>query len=174
MAWITKNSATEKISRRSEPYLTEAMKDRLEAKVLVRYPTRQAATLPVLHAVQHEVGWLPAQALEEVADFLELDAAVVLDTATFYEEFWLEPKGKYVFWVCQSISCELMGESTITQCLKDKLGIEPGETTEDGRFTLMKVECLGSCGTAPCALVNEVLHENLTTDNIDQIIAELD
>ena len=174
MAWITKNSATEKISRRSEPYLTEAMKDRLEAKVLVRYPTRQAATLPVLHAVQHEVGWLPAQALEEVADFLELDAAVVLDTATFYEEFWLEPKGKYVFWVCQSISRELMGESTITQCLKDKLGIEPGETTEDGRFTLMKVECLGSCGTAPCALVNEVLHENLTTDNIDQIIAELD
>ncbi|WP_428389531.1 NADH-quinone oxidoreductase subunit NuoE [Mucisphaera sp.] len=174
MAWITKNSATEKIARRPEPYLDDELKAKLESEVLTRYPTRQAATLPVLHAMQHRVGWLPKQVIEEVADFLELESSTVLDTATFYEEFWLEPKGKYVFWVCQSISCEIMGEPGLTEKLEAKLGIGVGETTEDGKFTLMKVECLGSCGTAPCALVNEVLHENLTPENLDAIVDSLD
>ncbi|MEQ9461897.1 MAG: NADH-quinone oxidoreductase subunit NuoE [Phycisphaeraceae bacterium] len=174
MAWITKNSANEKIDRRAEPYLTESLQEQFESEILVKFPTRQAATLPLLHEMQHRIGWLPKQAIEEIADFLGLEASVVLDTATFYEEFWLEPKGKYVFWVCQSISCELMGEHSVTSKLKDKLGIEVGETTPDGKITLMKVECLGACGTAPVALVNEVLHENLNPENLDDILNELD
>lgn len=174
MAWITKNSAAGKTALQDEPYLTEELKQQYEREIISRYPTRQAATLPMLHAMQHRVGWLPPQVIEEIADFLELQPSTVLDTATFYEEFWLEPKGKYVFWICQSISCELMGEQGITGALKKKLGINVGETTPDGKFTLMKVECLGSCGSAPCALINEVLHENLTVDNLDQLIDELD
>ncbi|QDU71597.1 NADH-quinone oxidoreductase subunit NuoE [Mucisphaera calidilacus] len=174
MAWITKNSATELIERTDTPYLDEQLKQQLEQDVVARYPTRQAATLPVLHAMQHRIGWLPPQAIEEIADFLELEASTVLDTATFYEEFWLEPKGKYVFWICQSLSCEIMGEKSLTQTLKEKLGINVGETTPDGKFTLMKVECLGSCGTAPCALVNEVLHENLDVNDLDRILVELE
>ncbi len=174
MAWIVKNSATMTVDRREQPYLTDQLKQRLDQDVVSRYPRRQAASLPVLHALQEEHGWLPYQAIEEAAEFLDVSAAEMLDTATFYEEFWLKPKGKYVIWVCQSLSCELMGHATLLDRLREKLGIEVGETTEDGRFTLMTVECLGSCGTAPVALVNERLHENLTVENFERVLDSLD
>lgn len=174
MAWITKNSATMQIERRDEPYLTDELRKKLDDTYAHRFPSRQAMTLPVLHAIQEEYGYLPYQAIEEAAAFLGLEASTVLDTATFYEEYFLEPKGKYTIWICQSLSCELLNEASLTDRIRRKLDIEPGETTADGRFTLMKVECLGSCGTAPCALVNETLHENLTAENLDKIIDELD
>ncbi len=173
MAWIMKNSAAMAIDRRDEPYLTDRMKAELEADVLPRYPTRQAATLPVLHAVQHEHNYLPYQAVEEAAAFLGVSASEMLDTATFYEEYWLTPKGKYMIMVCQSISCELMNHGQLLEMIQDKLGIGPGETTDDGKFTLMTAECLGSCGTAPCALIDETLHENLTAENFDAQIGAL-
>jgi NADH-quinone oxidoreductase subunit E len=174
MGWITKNSATQQIDRRDEPYLDPQMRDQLEREILPRYPERKAATLPVLHALQEKHGWLPYQSIEEAADFLGVQASEVLDTATFYEEFWLRPRGRYVIWVCQSISCEIMGEPNLTQRLVEHLGVDPGETTDDGKFTLMKVECLGACGSAPCALVNEELHERLTPDNFVRILSELE
>jgi len=174
MAWPVKNSAEMSIARRDEPYLDDKLKARLEADVLVRYPTREAATLPVLHALQHEHGWLPQQAIEEVASFLDLPASQVLDTASFYDDFWLEPKGRHVVWVCQSLSCELTGSQEVFEKLKDKLGIDAGQTTDDDRVTLMVVECLGSCRTSPCMLVDEVLHENVTTQGVDKIIDALD
>ena len=174
MAWIAKNSATMQIDRRDEPYLTDQLKAKLDDQVLPRYPTRQAATLPVLHAMQQEHNWLPHQAIEEAADYLKLSAAQVLDTATFYEESWLEPTGKYLIMVCQSLTCELMGHDNILKKITDKLAIEPGQTTQDGKFTLMTTECLGSCGTAPCALLNETLHENLTAQNVENILDSLE
>lgn len=174
MAWITKNSATMEVERREQPYLTDELKAKLETQVIPRFPRRQAATLPVLHALQHEHRWLPYQAIEEAAEFLGLQASEVLDTATFYEEFWLRPHGKYVIWVCQSISCELLGHGKLLERLQQKLGIEPGQTTDDGKFTLMTVECLGSCGTAPCALINERLHEDLTVENFERLIDALE
>lgn len=174
MGWITKNSAGMQIDRRDEPYLDDELKAKLETEIMPRYPERKAATLPVLHALQEKHGWLPCQAIEEAAAFVDATAAETLDTATFYEEFWLQPKGKYVIWICQSIACEVCGETTLTQAIKDKLGIGVGETTEDGKFTLMKVECLGSCGTAPVALVNEKLHENLTPESLGEILDALE
>ncbi len=174
MAWIAKNSASMQIERRDEPYLTAALKKKLEDEVLPRYDTRMAATMPALHLVQDIHGWLPYQAIEEIAEFLGLTASHVLDTATFYEEYWLRPHGKYVIWVCQSLSCEIMGQPKLIEKIKNHLGIEPGETTEDGRFTLMGVECLGSCGTAPCALVNHKLHENITADNFQKVLDSLE
>ena len=174
MAWITKNSGTMQIERRDEPYLTPQMRQHLETEVLTRFPTKRAATLPVLHALQEEHGWLPYQALEEAAELLETSPAEVLDTATFYEEFWLKPKGKYVIWVCQSIACELMGHQKLIDALEARLGVEVGETTDDGRFTLMTVECIGACGGAPAALVNERLHENLTVENLDRVLSSLE
>ena len=174
MAWIVKNSAGTKIDRREEPYLTEAIREHLRTEVLGRYPTKRASTLPALHAVQDAYGWIPSQAIEEIAGFLDLAAAEVLDTATFYEEYFLEPKGRNVVWVCQSISCELRGQETLLEQIKEKLGIEPGQTTEDGRFTLKTAECLGSCGTAPCALVNETLHENLTFEDFKRIVDDME
>jgi len=174
MAWIMKKSATMEIDRREAPYLDEQDREHLEREVLARYPTRQAATLPVLRHVQEAHGWLPYQALEEVAAFLELAPAELYDAASFYEEFAFEPRGRYVIWVCQSIACELTGHEALVEKIRAKLGIEPGETSEDGRFTLMTAECLGSCGTAPVALVNETLHENLTAENLEQVLDGLE
>ena len=174
MAWITKNSGTMEVERRDEPYIDARLREKIENDILPRYPRKQAGTLPVLHLLQEEHGWLPYQAMEEAAEVLEVAPSEVLDTATFYEEFWLEPHGKYVIWLCQSISCEIMGEPSLTQRIGEHLGIEPGETTEDGKFTLMKVECLGACGGAPCGLVNEKLHENINADNFAQVLDALE
>jgi NADH-quinone oxidoreductase E subunit len=173
MAWITENRRTATIERRSQPYLTEELKRALEAKYFHRFPTKRAALLPVLHAVQHEYNWIPMQAMEEIATFLELAPAEVLDTATFYEEYWLKPKGEYLIQVCRSLSCEICGSNELTRFCNEKLGIELGETTQDGRFTLVELECLGTCGTAPVARVNEVLHEELTVQKLQQIIDQL-
>ncbi len=170
MGWITKPSATARIERRPEPYLTPALKDQLTREILPRYETKRGALLPALHAVQHEHGWLPMQALEEVAEFLGLSAASVLDTASFYEEFWLKPKGEHVIAVCRSMACEVCDHKAVTDACRDKLGIEVGETTPDGRFTLIELECLGACGGAPAALFDETLCENATPDQINKLI----
>ncbi len=174
MAWKVKDSASMQIERRDTPYLDDELKKHLEEKYLHRYPTKQAASLPVLHEIQERVGYLPYQAIEEAAAFLDIPASEMLDTATFYEEYFLQPRGKYVIWVCQSISCEACGEPSLTDKLKDKLGIEPGDTTDDGRFTLMKVECLGACDGAPVCLINEELHEKLEWQKLEQTLDAID
>jgi NADH-quinone oxidoreductase subunit E len=173
MAWNTENRRTEVLDRRPEPYLTEALKDHLATKYFPRYPTKRAVLLPALHAVQHTYNWIPPQAMEELAAFLDLAPAEVMDTATFYEEYWLRPKGKYLVQVCRSLACELCGSSGITEHLKAKLGVEVGETTDDGRYTLIELECLGACGTAPVMLLNEVMHETLTPESAEAAVAAL-
>jgi NADH-quinone oxidoreductase subunit E len=164
MAWITKDSAGAKVQKRSEPYFTPAMRETMTREILPRYERKQGATLPALHMVQHEYGWVPAQAMMEIAEFLGLKPAEVIDTASFYEEYWLQPKGQHLIAVCRSIACEFCDHKKITQACKDTLGIEVGETTDDGKFTLIEIECLGSCGTAPAVLVDEKLHENVTPE----------
>lgn len=173
MAWIVKPSATMKIERRSEPYLTEEMKADYRTNLLPRYETTLGALVPILHDIQHEHHFIPHQAMEEIAAFLEIAPADVLDTVSFYEEFHTEPVGKYVIGICQSIACEVCGHQAILDHVREKLGIEPHETTEDGKFTLLAMECLGSCDTAPVALVNEDLHEGLTVESLDEIISKL-
>lgn len=172
MAWITKNSAGAKIARRDEPYLTDAMRSDLSERILPRYETKHAALLPALHAIQHAYGWIPEQAMFEIAQFLELPPAEVIDTATFYEEYWLRPKGKHVVAVCRSIACEFCGQPEISEACKAKLGVDIGETTDDETFTLIELECLGSCGTAPVALIDETLHENLKPGDMAGLIDE--
>jgi NADH-quinone oxidoreductase subunit E len=95
-----------------------------------------------------------------------------MDTVTFYEEFHTEPVGKCVIGICQSIACEVCGHQKLLDHVRDRLGIEPHETTDDGKFTLLALECLGSCDTAPVALFNETLHEKLTIEKIDALIDE--
>jgi NADH-quinone oxidoreductase subunit E len=173
MAWITENRRTETIERRDEPYLTDDMKIDLANTYFPRYPTKRAVLLPALHMIQHAYNWIPTQAMEEVAEFLGITPAEVLDTATFYEEYWLKPKGKYLIQVCRSLSCEICGSNELTNHCRNKLGIDVGETTPDGRFTLVELECLGSCGTAPAALVNEVLHETISVEQLDKVLDAL-
>lgn len=170
MAWIVKPSATMEVERRAEPYLSDAMKQQFEREILPRYETKLGALTPILHAVQHTYGYLPAQAQDEIATFLEITAAEVLDCVSFYEEFHEHPVGTYVIGVCQSIACEVCGHQAILDHLRQKYDIEPHETTTDGRFTLLAMECLGSCDTAPVALVNEELHEGLTIEKLDEVL----
>lgn len=170
MAWITKDSAGTKIERRAEPYLTAKMREELTRTILPRYERKQAATLPCLHAVQHAYGWVPPQAMAEIADFLGLKPSEVIDTASFYEEYWLKPKGQHLVAVCRSIACEFCGQKDVTEACKQKLGIEVGETTDDGKFTLIEVECLGSCGTAPAVLIDETLHEDVKPAQVAKIV----
>jgi NADH-quinone oxidoreductase E subunit len=173
MAWITENRRTQQIDRRSEPYLTDALKKQISETYFHRYPTKRAVLLPALHAVQHAYNWIPAQALEELGAFLEITPAEVLDTASFYEEYWLKPKGKYLLQVCRSLACEVCGSNGITDYVSTKLGIEIEQTTLDGKFTLVELECLGACGDAPVMLCNEVLHTGLTPEKLDRLIASL-
>ena len=130
MAWITKPSGSTQVQRRDEPYLTPAMKQHIEQTIMPRYPQKRAALLPILHEIQHHYNWIPAQALEEAAALLDISPAQALDTASFYEEFFLQPKGKYLLQICRSIACELCGEVPLQQKLEQKLGIiDTGNST---------------------------------------------
>lgn len=172
MAWISKPSATMPVPTRSEPYLTDAMKAELRERIMPRYQTRLACTMPGLHLIQHEYGWVPLQAIHELAAFLGLQPADVLDTASFYEEYWLKPKGRRLISVCRSIACEFCGQPELTQAIKDKLGIDVGETTDDGEWTLIELECLGACGGAPAMLIDETLHENVRPETVSRLIEQ--
>ena len=172
MAWLTEDRRAALVAA-GEPLLTDEMKKHLADKYFPRYPTKRAVLLPALHHVQHAYGHIPMQAMEELATFLEVAPSEVLDTATFYEEYWLKPKGKYLLQVCRSLSCEICASGDLTRAIQDTLKIDIGQTTKDGRFTLVELECLGACGTAPVALVNEVLHEELTPAKLMDIIQKL-
>jgi NADH-quinone oxidoreductase subunit E len=148
------------------------MKADLKDRYLPRYERSLGALLPALHMVQHAYGWVPHQAMLEIAEFLGIKPSDVIDTASFYEEYWLRPKGAHLVAVCRSIACECCGHEKITQAVKDALGIDVGETTDDGLFTLIEIECLGSCDTAPVALIDETLHERLTPHAITRLIDE--
>ncbi|MEX2217098.1 MAG: NADH-quinone oxidoreductase subunit NuoE [Phycisphaeraceae bacterium] len=162
------------VPRRDVPYLTDEMKQTLTNEYLPRFPRKQAATIPALHLVQDAYNCVPYQACEEIAAFLGLQASEVQDTASFYDEFCVEPRGKYLIMMCQSISCELMGQVQLLDKVAKKLGVEPGMTTGDGKFTLKPCECLGSCGSGPCALVNEDLHEDITMENFERVLDSLE
>ena len=172
MPWITKDSAAIEIDRRDEPYLTESHKADLRERFLPRFESKAGALLPALHMIQSSYGWVPHQAMIEIAQELGLPAAHVLDTASFYEEYWLRPKGKHVVAVCRSIACEFCGQPEITNAVREHLGIDVGQTTEDGEFTFIELECVGSCGTAPAVIIDHTLHENLTPEIVRQKLDE--
>ena len=171
MAWITENRRTENIERRPEPYLTEEMKTHLAGKYFPRYPNRRAVLLPALHAVQHKLGWVPRQAVVEIAAVLELAPAEVQDALSFYGFFrQAAPLGRYRVWVCRSLSCAARGGEDLLAYLCNRLAVQPGETTADGRVSLEFAECLGACDFAPAILVNDTLHKNLTIERIDELL----
>ena len=172
MAWIAKQSGTMEVERRETPYLTDSMKSELAERYLPRFETKQGALIPALHMIQHHYTWIPAQAMEEIGAFLDLTPAEVIDCASFYEEFHLKPRGEHMIAVCRSIACEFCDHKAITDVCRQKLGIEVGETTDDGKFSLVELECLGSCGSAPVALIDEDLHEWLTPETIGKAIDE--
>jgi len=152
--------------------LTEEMKGRIR-DLFPRYPTRQAVTLPALHIVNETLRCVPLQAMEEIAELLELTPAQVYDTMSFYGFFRQAPLGKHRVWVCRSISCAVRGGEEVLEHAGRKLGIHPGETTDDGRITLEYAECLGLCDFAPAALVGDVAVKDLTNEKVEQLLDSL-
>ena len=138
-----------------------------------RYPKVRSAILPALHVAYEEHGYLSDQMYEEIAEVLGVKFIEVAEAASFYTMFPKAKRGKYLIQVCRNISCALLGAHHLTQYLLEKFGIEKGETTADGMFTVIEVECLGSCSTAPMMQVNQRYYENLTVEKVDRLIEEL-
>ena len=144
------------------------------AAALTRYPNARSAVLPVLWAIQREVGWLPPAARRHAAVVCGIPEPEVFGIATFYTMFNLQPVGRHHLQVCMTLSCSLMGADRLFRHLESKLGIGHGESTPDGRFTLRRVECLAACGGAPCLQVNETYHENLNEARVDRLLETLE
>jgi NADH-quinone oxidoreductase subunit E len=153
--------------------LTDEMVAKIEA-LFPRYPTKQAVTLPALHAVNDRLRYVPLEAVVEIAELLELKPADVQDTLSFYGLFKQDaPHGKTRAWVCRSISCALRGGEEILDHMCHAAGIKPGQTTADGALTLEFAECLGACEFAPCMLANRTLHKDLTVEKADAFLTEV-
>jgi len=143
-------------------------------ELLTHYPTRQAALLPTLWIAQREFGWLSEDAQAYVAHLMELPPTHVRAVVSFYTMFHRKPVGRYLLDVCTNLTCKLRGAERIVECIAQKLKINVGETTPDGKFTLAEVECLASCGTAPMLQLNQdTYHENLTEESVLKLIDEL-
>lgn len=144
-------------------------------EIIARYPEgkQKSALIPILHIAQEENnGWLSPEAMDYVAELLQLKPIEVYEVATFYSMYNLKPIGRYLFEVCQTGPCMLNGSDDIIRYIQEKLSIKVGETTPDGMFTLKVVECLGACGYAPMMQMGKYYKEHLTRDKVDQIIDE--
>jgi NADH-quinone oxidoreductase subunit E len=143
--------------------------ERIET-LLQQYPVKRSALLPVLHVAQNELGWVSRQAMEEVADLLEIDVDQVEEVASFYTMYYTDPVGTYVLEVCKTAPCSFMGAHEMIDYISEALGIQPGETTPDGMFTLFRVECLAACHRAPVMQVNHRYYQDLNPDKVDALI----
>ncbi len=143
---------------------------------LPKYPKgrERSALIPLLFVIQRERGYIDNPGVNFLAKFLGLEVSDIWETATFYTMFNMRPVGKHHIQICKTLSCKIMGEPEITGQICDRLGIKPGETTEDGKYTVTMVECLGSCGTAPMLQVGFDFHENLTRESVDKLLDSLD
>jgi NADH-quinone oxidoreductase subunit E len=141
--------------------------------ILTRYPNKQAACIPVLHACQDQNGWVSPDVIDFVSRKLDLPTAHVQGVVTFYTLFNQQPVGKHQVWVCHTLPCALRGGEDLLKHCEKRLGVHLGETTGDGLITLRSAECLASCGTAPMIQVDKTYHENLTHERVDEILVGL-
>jgi len=151
---------------------SQSAKQKLE-EILSHYPTKTASALPAVYLAQEEFGYIDEEVFECVAKLLDIPPVFLKNTISFYTMFRKKETGKYLIQVCSTLSCSLMGSEHIVEYIKKKLNINVGETTQDKKFTLVKVECLGSCGTAPMMQINDDYYENLTEEKIDDILDKL-
>lgn len=142
--------------------------------IVARYPQPKAALLPVLWEVQKSEGWVSSESEAWVAERLGVSPAHVHGCVTFYTMYKQRPMGRHHIQVCTTLSCMLRGCDEMLDHLKRKLDIQEGEVTADGKFSLVRVECLGSCGTAPMFQLNDDYHEDLTLEKVDQLLDSLD
>ncbi len=141
-------------------------------EILKRYPDRRGALLPTLYIMQREYGWLSQEALQAAADALNLPPATVKGVATFYAMYRHKPMGRHLIQLCTNVACMIMGAERLVDLLKERYGLEPGGTTEDGRFSLVIMECIGACDRAPAMLVDTDFHADLNEQNLFEILEQ--
>ncbi|HIB14101.1 MAG TPA: NAD(P)H-dependent oxidoreductase subunit E [Candidatus Marinimicrobia bacterium] len=142
-------------------------------RIFSQYPDKKSATLSLLHLAQAQEGYISGSVIDTIADLVECHPAIVMDCVSFYSMFFTKPQGRHKIQVCQTLSCSVNGADALVDHVTNKFSIKPGETTDDRRFTLMKVECLGSCGTAPVVQINNDYHEGLTNERFDELLESL-
>lgn len=146
-------------------------------EIVKRYPEgkQKSALLPILHLVQAEFGWVSPEAMDKVANFLQIKPIEVYEVATFYTMYFLRPQGKYVLEVCRTGPCCLVGAEKIMKHIENTLGVKEGEVTPDGMFSWRGVECLAACGMAPVLQIGPeyTFYENLTEESVDKLIEDL-
>lgn len=150
----------------------EAMEKRL-APVFEGFTPGREALIPVLQAVQDELGYLPREAIDSVAAFLNVPVSNVYGVVTFYTQFYQEPQGKHKVKVCQGTACHVKGSADIVAAISRKLGVEPGGTTDDFELTLESVACFGSCALAPVMVVDSKVYGNVTPEAAVEILEKL-
>ena len=140
-----------------------------------RFPAgfESSLVLPCLRRIQDVNGFISYVDIAGLVDYLGVPRNQIEEVLSFYGQFRREPVGRWHIQVCRNISCSLLGAERVLQQMTQKLGIEPGQTTEDGRFTLSTVECLASCGTAPVVMINEAYHENIDPQRVDALLESL-
>ena len=137
------------------------------------YPQPRSAMIPLLHLAQEQDGWVTGEAMEHIAELLDLTPAEVLGTASFYDMLFTEPVGRHLVAVCTNIACMLNGGYELLEHVEERLGIRAGATTPDGRFTIEEVECVALCGQAPCLAVNWRFFGNVTDEAFDRLVDDL-
>lgn len=151
--------------------LTEKERQEIDQEI-EHYPHKKAASIEALKVVQKHRGWVSDENIQDIARYLEMTPDELDGVATFYNLVFRKPVGRHVILVCDSVSCWVMGFETLMDYLKQKLGIQLGETTTDERFTLLTIPCLGTCDHAPALMIDNDLHRDLTTEKIDKILEQ--
>ena len=139
-------------------------------QLMNKYQDGRSCLLPALYVVQREEGWVKPSAMEAVGELLSVPRATVKGVATFYAMYYHRPMGRHLIQLCTNVACMVMGAEKLVDLLKDKYGLVPNGITADGRFSLVIMECIGACGTAPAMLVNTDFHDNINADNIFAIL----
>lgn len=142
-------------------------------KEIQKYPEKKPAVMAALYIAQEQNGYISNEVIKEVSLLLDMTAEEVLGVVTFYTMYYQKPMGKNHIQVCTNVSCMLRGGYEIWNQVKDKLGLENMEVTEDHKFSIEEVECMGSCGTAPMLAINEDYYENLTKEKVEELINSL-
>lgn len=155
--------------RPDEDALSDAEKRDIEHEFTL-YEQKPSVALEALRIVQKHRGWISDQSLRAVSDYLQVPVAHLESIATYFQLLFRQPVGKEVIFLCKSASCWITGCDQLQAHLKSKLGIEPGQTTPDGVFTLLESPCLGDCDKAPVLMLGEQMHQNLTSNDLDQLI----
>jgi NADH-quinone oxidoreductase E subunit len=156
-----------------KPFQFDTERDAMFERLVVRYPTRESMILPSLWLVQEQEGWVCQEAIAYIADRIGTFASKVYEAATFYTMYHLRPMGKNHICICRTLSCWLRGKQEIVDYLRTEIGITPGQISDDGRYSLEEVECLGHCGTAPVVQINGLFYENMDVDKLKGLLATL-